>query len=276
MKDRLTTFAAAAAALLLTFIILSPPRSTGYEKLSLPTTEDSGTDGLKGLKTWLATGGIPVASLRKRYPELLNTDAFHPTGNILLISLPHYREALKSEWPSLASWIANGNTLFILGHAYRESQWADTDDCLCDAVRLLKRFDWKLSSSAPVDEAKNETATEKDDDRETPIARLYEELKVRSAIATEVSPLSTLPIAQTVFKLESDMVPASLDEQWRLETSKDRLALRLFALNKNPGTTMMWQIETGQGQIFLSLVGDIFSNAKLNRAGNARLLKNLL
>ncbi|MGR9053839.1 MAG: hypothetical protein ACU84J_14430, partial [Gammaproteobacteria bacterium] len=48
------------------------------------------------------------------------------------------------------------------------------------------------------------------------------------------------------------------------------------ALNNNPSTTMMWQIETGQGQIFLSLVGDIFSNAKLNRAGNARLLKNLL
>ena len=270
MKDRFVTFAAAVAALVVTFIIVMPPRGSGDADLSLPTTEDRGGSGLIGLKTWLERGGIPIHSLRRRYPELMDTTVFAETGNLLIVSFPHFREALQSEWQALSGWIDSGNSLLILGYAYDRPDWFGSDGCLCDAVQLLDELGWTLSSSKP---DKDEADSEGFDGR---IDRLHAGLQALTPTLTTIQPLSTFPIVHTVSNVESRVIPALTDEIWQLSTTSDQLAVRLFAFDADPDKTVIWQVEAGRGRIFLSLAGDIFSNEMLNRADNARLFKNLL
>ncbi|WP_031432344.1 DUF4350 domain-containing protein [Methylomarinum vadi] len=270
MRDRLLTFAAAVAALLVAFIFLKPPHDDGHKELSLPTTEDAGVEGLKALKTWLEQGGIPLLSLRKRYPELANSAALAESGNLLIVSLPFSREALRSEWQALIRWIGRGNSLLILGHAYNRQPWSGTDDCLCDAVRLLKDLEWKLTKLMP-ERAKGENDRGGIQQR---IESLQSGLQGVKPVVTEIFPLTAISLTKEVERLESRMMPALLDETWHLSTASDQLALRAFTTGLD--RTVVWQIEAGEGRIFLSLAGDIFSNEMLNRAGNARLFKNLL
>ena len=53
MKERLITLLTALAALALVVFLLTPPQPNAQKPVSLPTTEDRGADGLKGLFTWL-------------------------------------------------------------------------------------------------------------------------------------------------------------------------------------------------------------------------------
>lgn len=270
MKDRLLTFAAAVAALLLAIVILMPPHDAGDKDLSLPTTEDPGAYGLKGLKTWLEQGGIPLFSLRKRYPELANSAALAERGNLLIVSLPLSREALRSEWQALTRWIGSGNSLLILGHSYNRQPWLGADDCLCDAVRLLKELDWELTRLMP-ERAESENDSGGIKQR---IESLQSGLQGLKSVVTEIFPSTAISLTKEVERLESRMMPALMGEKWRLSTASDQLALRAFITELD--RTIVWQIEAGQGRIFLSLAGDIFSNEMLNRAGNARFFKNLL
>ena len=57
MKDRLFTFALAVAALVAVIFLLSP--SERQSAISIPSTEDSGRDGLKGLLAWLQREQVP-------------------------------------------------------------------------------------------------------------------------------------------------------------------------------------------------------------------------
>ena len=146
MNDRLVTLACALAALLLTIFLLLPPPANEQIKKSLPSTEDRGINGLYGLKQWLQLNGISTFSLRQRYTDLQQLQQLPEQGNLLILSLPVERQLLDSEWPALATWISQGNTLLLMGSIYNQAVWTSGEDCFCDAKKLLAYFDWDLSS----------------------------------------------------------------------------------------------------------------------------------
>ena len=225
MKDRLVTFAVALLALIVTFAIFAP-QGKNNEDVSLPSSEDSGDNGLKGLKIWLDRAAIPVFSLRKRYSELHNRELFSNSGNLLIVSLPHYREALQSEWKPLQEWVERGNGLLILGHIYSVPEWSKSENCLCDAVQLLEEMGWELTSPVPEQTEPGEEAKAR---VERGIEKLRSSLRESPPKATELLPLSTLAPLQSVKWLESTMLPKLLDEAWSITSDTDQLALRLFA-----------------------------------------------
>ncbi len=274
MRDRLVTFAAAAAALLLTAVLLLPPRGPSGEELSLPTSEDRGGSGLMGLKAWLEQGGIAVYSLRRRYGDLPDRNLPGGKGSVLIVVLPQLREALYSEWADLQDWIAAGNTVVFLNHGYGKPIWAENNDCFCDAVQLLEEFGWDLTSSGSPES--DDPLHEGSVAFKQRIEKLQSGLQAIIPAITEILPLSPSPILQPVGPLESRMVPASIGERWHLAAGGEQLAVRLFGFEGDPERTVVWLIEAGQGRIVMSLAGDLFSNDMLNRAGNARLLKQLL
>lgn len=274
MKERLVTFVAALAALLVSFIILSPPRAPNADDLSLPTTEDSGVNGLKGVKVWLENAGLAVHSLRKRYPSLLDDSQFAPTGNILIVSLPHFHQALASEWQALATWIGRGNSLLLLTHPYNPPSWRRSEGCIvCEAVQLLDELGWQLSQSGAEQSA---LSVDLGNDLKQGLQRFRGRLQTMMSRPTELDPLSTLATMAGIENLESQMKPRLLHNRWQLSTIGDQMALRLFAVGGEAGQTVLWQIGSGRGQVFLSLAGDILSNEMVGRAGNARWLKNML
>ena len=119
MSDRLVTLAGALGALALVFVLLAPPAPTDPESRSRPTSVDRGPAGLAGLARWLREGRVPVVSLRRGYRALDADERIAPTGNLLIVTLPHARERPHDD--GLAEWVARGNQLLVL--ATNKKKW---------------------------------------------------------------------------------------------------------------------------------------------------------
>jgi hypothetical protein len=274
MKERLITLGTALAALALAVFLLAPPEPPPA-RVSLPTSEDRGGAGLKGLYTWLQRERVPVASLRNRYTELHRLAAQPQRGNLLLASLPARTDISKAEWQALKQWIAEGNTLLILGAVYNRPDWANGETCFCQVKALLSDFSWSLDVP---DAAESLQETEDPDGQtlEEKVADVQAGVKAQIPIEDRLLPVSRHPLLAGVGRLETQTVPVLLDQTWWLATEDpDNLALGL--LQRSDGKAgAFWQIKAGEGQILLSLAPDLFSNARLGRADNARFIANLI
>jgi len=282
MKERLITLLTALAALALVIFLLSPRSQDAQKPLSLPTSEDRGPDGLKGLFTWLQREGLPVVSFRKRYNDLLKDPALPATGNVLLASLPASRELRKTEWPALSEWLEQGNTLIILGAVYQRPAWATGEDCLCAVKEFLSEYDWTLNST---------DADQQDDEEDKPaqsgkeaadktlqrsIEKLQADLKESLAQDSQLLALSAQPLLEGVKTLQTQTRPGLLKAPWTLTSSEpENLALRLLRL-KDSDLTTAWWMNAGAGRIVLLLTPDLFSNSQLGQADNARFFSNLI
>jgi len=100
VKERLITLATALLALGLSLFLLSPPQPP-EPKISLPSSEDRGKAGLKGMAEWLRRQGVPVASLRNRYDHLRELSGPPGAGHVLVVSLPAQKDVEKAEWRAL-------------------------------------------------------------------------------------------------------------------------------------------------------------------------------
>jgi predicted PurR-regulated permease PerM len=101
IKERLITLLTALAALGLVFFLFIPQHAESNLPLSLPSSEDRGADGLKGLYQWLQSQKIPVLSYRKPYTDLENTAELAINGNLLIINLPSPKPIRASRKTSL-------------------------------------------------------------------------------------------------------------------------------------------------------------------------------
>ena len=275
MKERLITLATAVAALLLVIFLLSPHRQNGQQPVSFPTTEDRGTDGLKGLFTWLHREQIAVVSFRKRYTELLRDQSLPKHGNVLIVSMPAPKEIKASEWSALSRWLEKGNSLIILGAVYYHPTWAKSEDCFCDVKKLLSQYRWTLQGQ---DENKNAQQPPKNETKGLgeSISALRANLQGFLPQISQFSAMSGHPLLKDVATVEAQTTPQLLKNHWTLRSDNtDNLALRLLSLT-DQGAIVAWQMNANTGQILLMLVPDAFSNSRLNHADNARFLNNLL
>lgn len=294
MRDRLITMLAAVAALVLVIFLLSPPQSGGQKKISLPTTEDRGNNGLKGLFAWLQSGGIPVASLRHRYSGLLKDPSLPPQGNVLLASLPSPEKIAKSEWSALANWLDRGNSLIIMGAVYYQPDWVQGDDCFCEVKTFLARYQWTLHDDSVVTAEEEEGEEAKPTGQKTapkpkPKPKTFQEtvtdLKTKLSDQfpenRQLWPLAPIPLLDHVKTLATHITPLRQSGHWTLSSDdKGNIALRLLGLEgkkgDGDGSPAAWQIKVGGGQVILLLTPDLFSNAQLNQADNAQFFNNLM
>lgn len=273
MKDRLLTLLFALGAFVLSVLILVPPQSP-EKKISVPTTEDNGAQGLKGLYQWLDSNKIRVMSLRKRFTDLLDNQEISETGNLLIISVPFQRQALDSEWLALHDWVARGNAVLVLAAGYNIPDWAENKACFCQIENLLSGFGWRIESESEK-QLDNEDTEQTVSFKQT-VDRFKRELETMRPKATVFQPLSEHALLSQVSTVSGMMTTALLGNRWIVETDDDNLGFRLLALPEQPEVTMMWQLETGAGQVILSLAPDLFNNQTLNKADNAVLLSNII
>jgi hypothetical protein len=279
MKERLITLLTALAALALVIFLLSPRSHDAQKSLSLPTSEDRGPDGLKGLFTWLQREGLNVVSFRKRYSDLSKDQALPASGNVLIASMPVSREIRETEWPALSDWLEQGNTLIILGAVYQHPAWATGEDCFCDVKDFLLRYDWTLDSADRKDQQKDA----EDDDSEAAEKTLQSTLSALQASLKDAVPQdsqllaqSSHPLLQGVKTLHTQTRAELVKQPWTLTSSEaENLSLRLLHL-KDSDLTAAWLMNAGAGRIVLLLTPDLFSNSRLGQADNARFISNLL
>ncbi len=270
MKERLITLLSALAALALVIFLFTPPDT--QKPVSLPTTEDRGTDGLKGLFVWLQREHVAVVSFRKRYTEL-----GQGRGNLLVTSLPAPSAISKAEWSALNRWLKQGNTLLVLAAVYHRPTWSGAENCFCDLKDFLDGYAWLLDKENSEKKSDNRQQAEKAKSFRESVAAMQAAVKSHVAQASRLQALSSQPLLQGVKELDTQTMPYLLEQHWTLSsTDKDNLALRLFNVDDDPTATAGWQISADAGRIVLLLAPDVFSNSRLSKLDNARFISNLL
>lgn len=241
---------------------------------SLPSSQDRGNAGLKGLFSWLQQQGLPVVSFRKRFDHLRRNPTMPERGNVLILSLPVQKEILQSEWSALSNWIDQGNTLLILASVYSKAAWQKDDECICEVKKFLQRFyAWKLRAGErpPDEEVQLDTNTLKGS-----IDAIKAGIEAHTPYSGQLAPRSAHSLLAGVEQVESDLTPYLLADDWSLTShSENNLALELLEIPEQKSPTL-WLMNANAGQIILSLTSDLFSNARLNQADNAQFFVNLL
>lgn len=271
MNERFTTFAAATTALVLVIGLLSPPQEQP-SALSLPTTEDSGNDGLKGMYSWLKLNAVAVTSWRRPFTQLNQTAAKH--GNLLVLSLPSPRIISRAEWGALTRWLSQGNNLLLLGTAYLLPAWATGEDCFCEVKKLLSGFAWTITKNT--EDQPGSAASSDDGSFNASVTALQNRIKSHLPEASALLPMSSHPLLDGVTRLDTQTMPNRLQQPWTLHSKHpDNLAVGLLRVAGQQQTVAAWQIRAESGQILLLQTPDLFSNSRLNRADNAQFLSNL-
>ena len=273
MKERLITLATALLALGLSLFLLSPPQPP-EPKISLPSSEDRGKAGLKGMAEWLRRQGVPVASLRNRYDHLRELSGPHGAGHVLVVSLPAQKDVEKAEWRALQRWVEDGNSLLILGAVFWRPDWSQQEACFCDVKAFLKNFAWSLDED-DLEPSKGQAPSGEKSFREK-LAAVQAGIKAQIPVDDRLLPIAGQTLTRGVEQLSTQTVPHLMEKTWSLQANDDgNLALNLL-LRSDDRAVAFWQISAGQGQIFLSLAPDLFSNQRLGQSDNARFLANLL
>ena len=276
MRDTLITLAGALLSFFLLVSLMSP--QTDQTVVSRPTTEDVGKHGLKGLHSWLAQNNFNIHSLRKPVTRI-DQEALPATGNLMIVSLPHARESLDSEWAAMNNWISNGNAVIVLASLYHIPQWSDThewtrEDEIKDALSKLTAEEFTLQrDDIEADESEfNLTDMQESIQAFKPAPyRLYP--AVEHTLFSQVVELESLHTpGMYQYKNKIDDIEAAY---WSINSESARLALRLI-YGESQQQTAMWLLPVGKGWVYLSAFPDLLSNSVLKQQDNARWFANLL
>jgi hypothetical protein len=281
LKERLITLLTALIALGVVIVLFAPQHAHDQNLISLPTSEDAGENGLKGLSVWLQREGLATASLRKRYSDLELDNSLSAQGNVLLLSLPAPMPVAEAEWAALSRWLDKGNTLIILGAVYQHPVWMKESDCFCDVKTFLARYHWQLNNDSaenkpPLHGATPETEPETAPSLKQSLEKFQQDVKQHLPQDTHLSAQKIPVLLAGVNTLDTKIRPDLLNSPWRLTNDdQQNLALKLLT-EPTQNLPVSWLINTGQGRIILMLTADIFDNSHLNHADNALFFNQLL
>lgn len=242
MKDRLLLVVGILLTLFLLLVLFmpSPP-----ERQSLPRSEDRGAHGLLAMNRFLQSSGIPTHSLRRPYPELLAGELPSPTGNLLVVAVPHRLALAEDEPEALAAWVRDGNHVLLLGMGELRSGvefGADTVKRLLDPLHLHVE---------PVDDFPD------DDEPES---------------ALPITPLLEHALLRDVAALAAGQAPRMFEVALDPAHEGAPLVVQLFQDGDRP---VGWWAPVGQGGFWVSSRGGIVTNTWIGEADNARLVLNL-
>lgn len=280
MNERLVSLSGACAALVIVFIVLMPHDSPDTTRLSLPTTEDRGPYGLRGLKRWLDGAGVPTHPLRRRYNTLAAGTSMPQTGNLLITSLPHHRAAQEWERQHLVEWVRKGNSLLILAAVRDSPPWSFLHagpGARIGEVGRTSRFtdvmkDLGFTFTAekpPASKATNRGRPASDQEAST-----RGEAPSGKRTWRQLRPQGPHPVLRHVDAVGVSGSPHRVT--WRLEPSQRYRATFVLLRHDDDGAPGLWQARIGQGMAWISAYADLFGNVSLGQSDNARLLGNLV
>jgi len=272
MNDRVITLAGGLISVILIVGLLLPQDGPNLEDMSLPTSEDRGSLGLYGLKTWLKSNGVPGKSLRTRYQSLLIDPDLTDSGNLIIINQPVITAPDRAELEALADWLSEGNYALILTARQDLPDWVKIRISHGQPVlaALGLEFNAREDDSQKTDDPENENPAGKD----LSIARavLTEEDRQPSTLV----PVLTHPLLNGVESISSyrsiifDRPPITLDG-----ATGSRYTLPLLTRTEGEGYAF-WEFRHGNGGGWVSSQPDLFGNITLGLADNARFFNNII
>ncbi len=271
MKDRLLTVAGGLLAFALVVILLVPVERDDSGQISRPLSSDRGRAGLQGLKRWIEQGGVATDVLRRRYTALASSFELSLQGNLLIVSLPQRTPSRRDERQALLEWLAQGNSALVLVAAGAVPRWtmrsddSSTGDFLESfGVELAMRHDSEEEKAAKGDGQDEESIRPPRTDLEAWLAGEPVELlpRFRHPLTRDVTTVSARSLR-------------TLDNGWNLAgTTRGRVVLPLLGEAENGAA--FWEVRVGTGRMWVSRYSDLFANAGLGEADNARFMANLL
>ena len=287
MRERVTTLACALGALLLLGTLLLQGDTLAARRASLPTSIEHADNGLLGLMSWLHSEGVRTFALRERFGALSGKDAIHPSGNLLIVSLPAVTSFRPDEAVALDRWIRNGNTLLVLAALRDRPGWAQFPFAMARDLELITELKMapgavpaadRVASRRSAPAGGRSARTDRDaggkGDRESSAARLA---RLGSELSTPqqstLVPNRAHPYFSGVARALafSDYAPV----RYTLAIPRDGFVLSL-GHEEGGGGDAFWIRPHGAGTILVSGFGSLFSNRALGKADNARLLANLI
>ena len=271
MKDRLFTIAGGLVAFALAVILLVPVERDDAGQISRPLSTDRGRAGLQGLKRWIEQGGVATDVLRRRYTALASSFELSLQGNLLIVSLPQLTPSRRDERQALRTWLEQGNSALVLVAAGDVPRWTVRSDA-SSTGDFLESFGFELASPRDNEEEK---AANGDAQQEESIRPPQTNPKARLAgEPVELLPRFRHPLTRDVATV-SARSPRALDHGWNLTgTTRGRVVLPLLAEAGNGAA--FWEARVGSGRMWVSRYSDLFANAGLGEADNARFMANLL
>jgi hypothetical protein len=280
MRDRLVTLALAAGAFALFYALLAPKPPPPQERVTRPTSAETGPNGYYALQRWLADAGVEVVSLRERFGRI-DEAASSRTGNLLITTAPHFYPLRHSETRPLRAWIARGNTLLVVAALSDTPDWTmegkdpaflENMEEMTGLTFVAKEEDVEQSSAAGSSEeasdAQRQEGAEDGRGAGQPAFIPYDE-----PLRFELKPSGAHPLLEGVRTVGAlSEYPTS---KWYAVVRPDRLLLEL-AHDPESGAPVLWLLRYGEGRILISGYGSIFTNKLLGKDDNARLLANIV
>lgn len=252
MKARLRAVALALAALLLFYgLAFGDPGSRGDE--TRPTSFEPGAAGYSALRDWWTTAGARTLSLRADYGALADITRDHPTGNLLIVTLPGTLALLDRDLLPLHQWVRRGNTLLVLASVCDSPEWARGP--------LLRRLPSEVATLTGMEP------------RTTPLSErrfLATPAVGRWRPAADHPVLSGVPLIEALSDREAP--PCGIAPPG----ARGALPLLRGADQDASSVDGAWLLPRGDGWVLLLSQATPFANRALGRAGNARLAANIL
>jgi len=249
MSARLRTSALALAALLLFYGLAfgDPARET---EDSRPLSGEPGAAGYSALRDWFGGASVRQRALRSDYARLAELTRDHPTGNLLVMTLPGARSLLDRDLVPLHQWVRRGNSLLVLAAICDSPQWARGE--------AARRFRTDLAMLSGI-EARGPSDFR---GRFLPVPAV-----------TRWEPVGAHPLlrgVQAVESLSDRVVPPC---EAVLPRNRSALPLLRSADGRADGA---WLMPRGSGWVLVLGQATPFANRALGRADNARFAGNVL
>lgn len=271
MKDRLVTLVSVLAALLVVLLLFAP-RTNTEKPISLPTSEDSGNHGLKGLKAWLQREQVPMLSWRKPLPSLLRQAQLAENGHVLLLSMPSLEKIQDQEWLALKLWLEQGNTAIMLASAFQQPEWVEQqDECLEQLKHFFKRYGLTLDTEALT----AEDSSSQDDSLSASVNRLQENIHAQIPLLKTLTPDTTLFSPHKVKTLTTLAAPGLLAKKPDFSRTDGPIPV-VTLLRFDDDQPAAWLIAHNNSRIVILLAADLFNNTRLASSDNALWFSSLL
>ncbi|GMQ77507.1 MAG: hypothetical protein BMS9Abin01_2866 [Gammaproteobacteria bacterium] len=271
MKDRLLTIAGGLVAFALVVILLVPVERDDSGQISRPLSTDRGRAGLQGLKRWIEQGGVATDVLRRRYTALASRFELSLQGNLLIVSLPQRTPSRRAERQALRTWLAQGNSALVLVAAGNVPRWTMGSDG-SSTGDFLGSFGFELAMQRDNEEEKAANGDGQVEESFRPPRANLEAWQAGEPVA--LLPRFRHPLTRDVATVSARSLRA-LERGWNLTgTTRGRVVLPLLAEADNGAA--FWEARVGAGRMWVSRYSDLFANAGLGEADNARFMANLL
>lgn len=260
------TLGLAIGALIMCYALFLPHPPAAGKAAPRPLSSESGQAGYQAAWRWLEAEHFPVIALHERFDHLnAGSLSNHPTGNVLLTTLPHELPVQPAEADQLDAWVERGNTLIVAAALDDTPEWAAEGSVT--SARLVKDVERLTRLKFETDDAQSKSRKAPD-----PARSLKSALNglMQPRVIT-IEPRASHPLMDGIHSLRvvSDLAAS----RWHA-TATGKSAVLQVAQADSGGA--IWIERQQNGQVITLAVAGLFSNRDIGSEDNAKLLANII